>query len=166
MTVPQQNEAQDKVIIVPYQPQYNQAFYDLNIAWLEKYFTVEPVHRQALENPESEILDGGGEIFFAVRNGEPIGTVALRSDGDGVYELTKLGVAPKAQGLGLGRLLCEAVIDHFIRLGGKRLYLETHTKLKPAMKLYQALNFELQDKPADAHYDGTDCYMVWRGEAD
>lgn len=156
----------DPVSIIPYSPTYKQAFYDLNIAWLEKYFTVEPVHRHALENPESEILEGGGEIFFAKRGKDILGTVAIRSDGDGVFELTKLGVAPKAQGLGLGRRLCEAVIDRFIAERGTKLYLETHTKLGPAMRLYEALNFSLRQKPADAHYAGTDCYMVWEGPQD
>lgn len=163
MTVQQLNKSQTDISIVPYKRAYKQAFYDLNMAWLEKYFTVEPIHRQALENPESEILAAGGEIFFAVRGDEVLGTVAIRADGEGVYELTKLGVDPAAQGLGLGRLLCEAVIGFFKAKGGTRLYLETHTKLVPAMQLYKTLNFTLMGKQADAHYDGTDCYMEWTG---
>ncbi|NVJ98739.1 MAG: GNAT family N-acetyltransferase [Alphaproteobacteria bacterium] len=161
MTVQQQNNARERVSIVPYTPEYKQAFHDLNMAWLEKYFTVEPVHRHALENPESEILKGGGEIFFAIRDGKALGTVAMRAAGNGVFELTKLGVDPSAQGFGLGYLLCEAVIDVFKAKKGTRLYLETHTKLKPAMRLYEKLNFKLMPKPEDAHYQGTDCYMIW-----
>ncbi|MFC4348726.1 GNAT family N-acetyltransferase [Kordiimonas lipolytica] len=164
MTASLPNNARNGIRIVPYRPGYKQAFHDLNMAWLEKYFTVEPVHRHALENPESEIIEGGGEIFFAVRGDDVLGTVAIRADGGGVYELTKLGVDPSAQGLGLGRLLCEAVIDHFCVMGGTRLYLETHTKLVPAMRLYETLNFTLMDKPEDAHYQGTDCYMEWTGQ--
>lgn len=164
MPAQQQNKSPDTVAIVPYQNSYKQAFHDLNMAWLAKYFTVEPVHRHALENPESEILAGGGEIFFAVRGDEVLGTVAIRADGDGIYELTKLGVDPSAQGLGLGRLLCEAVINYFKAKGGTRLYLETHTKLVPAMRLYETLNFTLMAKPEDAHYQGTDCYMEWTGK--
>lgn len=164
MTAQQRNSAATGVEIVGYSPAFKQAFYDLNIAWLEAYFTVEPVHRHALENPESEIMAGGGEIFFARRGTEILGTVAVRADGEDVYELTKLGVAPAAQGLGLGRALCQAVIDWFRARGGTKLYLETHTKLEAAMALYRKLDFHLMEKPADAHYAGTDCYMVWRGD--
>jgi len=164
MTAPQLSDPATRVQIVGYNPAFKQAFFDLNIAWLEHYFTVEPVHRRALENPENEIIEGGGEIFFARRGADILGTVAVRADGNGVYELTKLGVSPAAQGLGLGRALCEAVINWFQARQGRTLYLETHTKLEAAMALYRKLDFELMEKPADAHYEGTDCYMVWRGD--
>lgn len=163
MTPLAQNKVSGDIRIVSFQPCYKQAFYDLNMAWLEQYFTVEPIHRRALENPETEILANGGEIFFAIRGQDVLGTVAFRADGDGVYELTKLGVDPSAQGLGLGRRLCETVIAKFQELGGTRLYLETHTKLVPAMHLYAKLNFKIREKPPGAHYDGTDCYMEWGG---
>ncbi|WP_308910692.1 GNAT family N-acetyltransferase [Pseudokordiimonas caeni] len=142
---------------------YKAAFYDINIAWLEEHFTVEPKHRAVLSNPEDEILAGGGEVFFALKDGVAVGTVAVRADGGGVYELTKLGVTPAARGLGLGRLLCEAVIDWFSAQGGTRLYLETHTKLTAAMRLYEALGFVTGTNPSGDAYAGTDCYMEWRG---
>ncbi len=159
------------VAIVRYTPAYKQAFYDLNIAWLEKYFTVEPGHRQMLENPETELVNGGGQVFFAVRgkdapdglSGNIVGTVAVRHAGGGVYELTKLAVSPAAQGLGLGRRLCETVIDFFLKNGGKTLYLETHNTLKSALHLYEQLNFKTVKNPGDSHYDGCDLYMEWRG---
>lgn len=165
MNAQPQNRDENTVEIVGYAPHFRQAFHDLNIAWLERYFTVEPVHRHTLENPESEIIADGGEIFFAVRGDDILGTVAVRREGDGIFELTKLGVDPAAQGLGLGRLLCMAAIAFFKESGGNKLFLETHTKLKPAMRLYETLNFKVTEKPADAHYAGTDCYMIWHGDA-
>jgi len=154
----------DEVVIIPYNPAYKQAFHDLNIAWLEEYFTVEPGHRRMLENPEAELVDGGGQVFSAVRGDEVLGTVGVRNAGGGVYELTKLAVSPAAQGLGLGRKLCEIVIAFFNSNSGKTLYLETHNKLKPALHLYKQLNFETIKNPGDSHYDGCDLYMEWRGE--
>lgn len=145
-----------------YSPKHKQAFHDLNIAWLEKYFTVEPAHRQMLENPEKELLDGGGQVFFALEEGHPVGTVAVRNAGNGVYELTKLAVDPAAQGGGIGRKLCHAVIAFFVKAGGGTLYLETHNSLKPALHLYEDLGFEICTNPGDKHYDGCDLYMEWR----
>lgn len=160
------NTLPDNIRIINYDPKYKRRFHDLTIEWLEKYFSVEPVHRHALLNPEKEILDTGGDIFFALVDGEVLGTVAVRQEAEGVYELTKLGVSPKAQGLGLGRLLCERVIDFFLENGGKRLFLETHTKLGPAMRLYEKLNFTMKPNPSNQHYEGTDCYMEWEATRD
>jgi len=147
--------------IVTYDPQFKRAFHDLNIAWLEHYFTVEPVHRKTLENPEREILTGGGEIFFGVMVGEAVGTVAVRHAGNGVYELTKLGVDPKAQGSGMGRVLCERVIDYFKDKSGTLLYLETHAKLKAAMHLYKELGFKVKPHAGEGQYQGCDLYLEW-----
>lgn len=162
------NEGANDIVIIPYNPAYKQAFHDLNIVWLRQYFTVEPGHRQMLENPEAELVEGGGEVFFAVRGNDAtsvvLGTVGVRNASDGVFELTKLAVDPTAQGLGLGRRLCETVIEFFRESGGKTLYLETHNKLKPALRLYEALNFKTINNPGDSHYDGCDLYMEWQGK--
>lgn len=155
---------QAPVKITGYSPALKQTFHDLNIRWLEEYFTVEPGHRQMLENPESELVAGGGEVFFAVRGAEVLGTVGVRKAGGGVYELTKLAVSPAAQGLGLGRTLCEAVIEFFQTNGGKTLYLETHKKLGPALHLYKSLNFKIVENPGDSHYEGCDLYMEWQDD--
>ncbi|WP_020398335.1 GNAT family N-acetyltransferase [Kordiimonas gwangyangensis] len=151
--------------IVTYKPEYAQAFRDLNLAWLEKYFTVEPVHLKVLDNPEGTIIAPGGEVFFALEGDTVVGTVAVRALGEGRFELTKLGVDPSAQGGGIGRTLCVAVLDWFLERGGKTLFLETHTKLKPAMRLYKKLGFELTTNPDAGGYAGTDCYMEWRAPA-
>ncbi len=156
------NKLHSGVTITAYNPAFKQAFYDLNIAWLEKYFTVEDVHRKVLADPEGTVLHSGGEVFFAVHDEKAVGTVAVKHCGGGVYELTKLGVDDGAQGLGLGRALCKAVIDWFQAKGGKLLFLETHTKLKPAMHLYETLGFVATENPAPDVYEGTDCYMEWR----
>jgi putative acetyltransferase len=147
--------------IVRFRPEYAQAFHDLNVAWLSTLFTVEPAHLVTLEDPEGTIIAGGGEIFFGLQNDEPVGTIALKSDGQGVFELTKLGVSPHAQGGGLGRALCEAVISEFSDRGGRTLYLETHSKLAAALRIYQKLGFQEMPNPNAGLYAGTDMYMEW-----
>jgi len=151
--------------IISYDAKYKQAFYDLNIAWLEKYFSVEAAHIALLADPEGAILKDGGEVFFALEKGRAVGAVAMKSYGGGVYELTKLGVDPTAQGGGYGRQLCERVIESFLEKGGTRLFLETHTKLRAAMALYEKLDFKLATNPLGDVYAGTDCYMEWRGDS-
>jgi hypothetical protein len=63
--------------IIPYQTKYAPYFYDLNVAWLEKYFYVEPYDQKVLSNPEKYVIDLGGFIFFAKYTTEIVGVVSL-----------------------------------------------------------------------------------------
>lgn len=146
-----------------YDARWRQAFYDHNARWLEEYFEVEPVDVAVMSDPEGTILAKGGEIFFAVAEGEALGTVALKMTEPGIFELTKLGVDPNMQQGGMGRALCEKVIERFIARGGKTLYLETNTKLAPAINLYKKLDFVEKPNPYDSPYERSNYYMEWEG---
>jgi hypothetical protein len=63
--------------IQSFNSKYAQAFYDLNLQWLETYFYVEPYDREVLSKPLEHIINPGGEIFFSTQNNTAIGTVAL-----------------------------------------------------------------------------------------
>ena len=141
---------------------YKKAFYDLNLAWLKDYFAVEPIDEEVLSNPEKTILAKGGEIFFAVLDGRAIGTVAMKVAGDGVFELTKLAVDPGVRKGGMGRALCEKVIERFQARGGKLLYLETNTKLENAIRLYWKLGFVELPSPFNSPYERANYYMEWQ----
>ena len=144
-----------------HQPNHRQAFYDLNIAWLRKYFVVEPIDEIVLGDPEGKILASGGAVFIAVQANRAIGAVALKSSGEGRYELTKLAVDPSVQQGGIGRALCEAVIDCFLAKKGKTLFLETNTVLEPAIRLYQRLHFVAMAPPQPSPYSRSNYYMQW-----
>ena len=148
--------------IVPYHTRWRQAFYDLNIWWMEKYFEVEPIDTQILSDPEGEVLDHGGEIFFAVIGDKPVGTVAMKYVKPGVFELTKLGVDASVHQGGMGQALCEAVIERFKARGGKTLFLETNTILTPAIRLYEKIGFKQLPFPTQSPYVRADYYMEWQ----
>jgi putative acetyltransferase len=148
--------------IISYDPKYKQAFYDINMEWLAANFTVEPQHTAMLSNPKEELLAKGGDVFFAIENGVAVGAVGLKNHGAGVYELTKLGVSPRAQGGGYGRRLCEAVIASFQKKGGTRLFLETHSMLEAAMAIYVKLGFKIGTNPDGETYLCTNSYMEWQ----
>lgn len=157
--------------IVAFDPALREHFYRLNEAWLRKYFYVEEIDHRVLSNPETEIIAPGGSILFAMLGDEVVGTCALMPDAgsaeaEGTYELTKMAVDEQRQGLGIGRALLEAALKEFRRLGGRRLFLETNSKLPPAVRLYESMGFERQPslKP-DSHYARADIYMVWRDPA-
>jgi len=143
---------------------HKQAFYDLNIWWVRKYFKVETIDEKQLSDPEQSILAKGGEIYFAIQDGKALGAVALKCEGDGVFELTKLGVDPEVQQGGMGRALCEKVIERFQARGGNTLFLETNTQLKPAVKLYWDLGFVELQPATPSPYERANYYMEWRPE--
>lgn len=130
-----------QVEIITYQPEYQAAFKQLNVEWIERYFRVEPADLKALDQPEEYILQRGGYILLARYQDRIVGTCALLLLEDGSFELAKMAVSPTAQGLGIGFRLGEAAIVQARRLGARRLYLESNTKLVPALQLYHKLGF-------------------------
>ena len=149
--------------IVPFEPALRAHFERLNREWLERLFTVEPIDAAVLANPEQSILAGGGRILFALLGDEVIGTVALKQESPGVFELTKMAITLAHQGGGHGRRLLEAAVDEFRRIdGAQTLFLETNSALKPAISLYERAGFEHRGRKPDSHYQRSDVYMVWR----
>jgi DNA-binding MarR family transcriptional regulator/N-acetylglutamate synthase-like GNAT family acetyltransferase len=130
-----------EVRIVNYEPVYAKAFHDLNEEWITTWFKMEDEDRHALDHPREHILDGGGHIYIALYNGQPVGTCAIIRMKDGGFELAKMAVSPKAKGKGIGWLLGRAAIEKARELGCPRVYLETNTRLKPAINLYYKLGF-------------------------
>ncbi len=134
-----------EVEIVEYQPQYKKAFYELNRKWIELYWELEPHDIEVMENPDIHILEKGGHIFVALYNGFPVGVCALCPMPEGSaydFELAKLAVNNSIQRKGIGRRLCDAVINKARELGGRILFLESNTRLKPAIALYRKLGFK------------------------
>jgi putative acetyltransferase len=117
------------------------AFRTLNEEWIVQFFALEPKDREMLGDPKTMILDKGGRIFMAVVGGEEVGCVALIPMGGGVYELSKMAVSPKVQGMGIGRKLLVHAIAEGRAMGAKSLFLGSSTKLKNAVHLYEAVGF-------------------------
>ncbi|WP_430907222.1 GNAT family N-acetyltransferase [Maribacter sp. 2-571] len=130
------------VRIVGYEEVYADAFARLNIEWLERYFYVEDYDRNVLENPKEHILEPGGYIFFALAGTEVVGTVALIHRGNLGFELSKMAVTDTFQGLRIGQKLMYHCIDFAGKNNLKRLFLDSNTLLKPAIKLYQKVGFK------------------------
>lgn len=128
--------------IVEYLPKYKKAFKDLNVAWIEKYWEMEPSDFKALDNPTENIINTGGYIAVALRDNPPIGTCALIRMDDGNFELAKMAVSDGAKVLGVGTLLGQNMVVKARELGAKRIYMESNTLLEPAINLYRKLGFK------------------------
>lgn len=131
----------EHIEIIDYSPEFREDFKRLNYEWIEKYFRLEEVDKQCLNNPEEKILKHGGHIYMARYNGEIVGTCALIKKDDETYELAKMGVTVTARDKGIGWSLGQAAIAKVRELGGKTIFLESNTILEPAIALYQKLGF-------------------------
>ena len=151
--------------VVDWSPEYGDAFDRLNREWLEKYFRVEPIDEVVLGDPETTILNAGGVILYVLDADEPVGTVALKHQGEGVFELTKMAVTEASQGRGLGRLLMCAAVERFEAIEGQSMYLESHSSLGAALALYESAGFHHEPPPAPSDYERADVYMVYRPES-
>ena len=132
--------------ILEYKPNYARLFHDINVAWLEEFFVVEPYDRIVLDDPHEHIIKHGGCIFFARVQGEIVGTCALSKLADKKYELAKMGVIRSHRGLGIGRLLAEAAIEKARTLGAETVVLATSPKLEMANRLYHSMGFQAADR--------------------
>lgn len=129
------------VQILDFEPQHAYMFRALNEEWITRYFVMEEADHKSLGNPQGYIIDKGGYILMASYQGEIVGTCALVNDGDGVYELAKMAVTPKAQGLQIGKQLGEAAIQKARSVGARMVYLVSNRRLETALNLYRRLGF-------------------------
>ena len=126
--------------IINFEPKYRDYFRILNEEWLQKYFVVESHDRHQFANPESEILDKGGKIFFAKAGDQIVGTASLLKEHDG-YELAKMAVTEAFKGHGIGNLLMKRCIEEAKKLGSDKVILLSNRSLIPAIEMYKKFGF-------------------------
>jgi GNAT superfamily N-acetyltransferase len=147
------------ITIVSYQTAYKEYIKSLNYEWLEKYFAVEPNDVIQLSDPQGEILDRGGKIFFALHDDMIVGTATLLKVSETEYELAKMAVTEKYQSAGIGKMLVEYCIEAAKELNVKKLTLFSNTKLEAAIHVYKKYGFTETPLPLEMHYVRSDIMM-------
>jgi GNAT superfamily N-acetyltransferase len=128
--------------VIDFEPRFADAFRTLNEAWITRFFAMEPKDAQIIGDPQGQIIDKGGHVFFAMEeDGAPVGCVALIPMADGGFELAKMAVSEASQGRGHAKALMAACVERGRALGAPRLYLESNEILTPARALYRAFGF-------------------------
>jgi putative acetyltransferase len=148
-------------IVREFQPTDADAFFELNREWIQRYFWLEPADLEVLWHPQTAILDPGGRILMAARDGVCLGCCALIAIGPGEYELAKMAVTPIERRTGIGRRLIAAAITLAERTGARRLYLETNHTLTGAIALYESMGFRHlpPQRVTPSHYARADVFM-------
>ncbi|MCI9845663.1 GNAT family N-acetyltransferase [Flavobacterium pectinovorum] len=132
---------QNTVEIISFSSDLKEPVKTLNIEWLTKYFRVEEKDELILSNPQEEIIDKGGLIFYAKYNNEILGTVSLIKIDNATFELSKMAVSDKAQGLGIGNKLLAHCLTVAEENNIKKLFLYSNRILLPALHLYRKFGF-------------------------
>lgn len=152
-----------------WEPALASYFRDINAEWIEAMFALEDADRAVLNDPQSTIIDKGGTILFVEAPGLGIvGTCALKPDGTGAFELTKMGVREAARGLKAGEFLLAQVIERAGAMGIDELYLLTNTKCEAAIHLYEKLGFVHDAGVMERHGGGycrCDVAMLYIGQS-
>jgi N-acetylglutamate synthase-like GNAT family acetyltransferase len=130
------------VQIIPFSPELKEDIKTLNFEWLNKYFRVEPKDERILSNPQGEIIDKGGMIFYAQHNDKIVGTASLIKIDEFTFELSKMAVTDGVQGLGIGNKLMEYCLTVAKETGIKKVILYSNRKLLPAIYLYKKYGFQ------------------------
>lgn len=116
------------------------AYFDSELDHLSRYYNSEPGRRAyfiALGD-DDQVIGGVGIAEF---EGLP-----------DCAELQKLYLSDAAKGKGYSRKLMELAEDAARNLGYKSLYLETHTNLAVALKLYEKLGFAQVEQPCPTQH--------------
>jgi putative acetyltransferase len=145
--------------IVTFKEHYAPAFKALNLQWLQGHGLLEPEDLKYLDHPQETILDKGGQVFFALREGQIVGTCAVVPVSPTDWELVKLAVPPSEQGKGLGRRLSMVALAYANDHGAKKAVLVSSSKLKAAIGLYESMGFQHVPMPPQIAYATADIYM-------
>ena len=142
------------VTIVSFDEEYSSIFYELNKLWIEESWLLEKSDKFDLLNPKESIIDKGGEIFFALIDGNVIGTVAMIRSADRIYELAKMTVDINYRGNGVANKLMDQCLDYAINNNAQQIYLITNDTLVIARNLYDKYGFKEVKLDSDKYLRG------------
>ena len=129
------------VEIINYSDEYANDFKQLNLEWLNKYNLAESHDLKIINDPKKTILDGGGYIYLAKEDDKIIGTAGLANEGNSVFELVKMAVAPAFQGRGISKMLLEKCLNKARELKAEKVFLYSNSQLTTAIALYKKYGF-------------------------
>jgi ribosomal protein S18 acetylase RimI-like enzyme len=130
----------ENIVVAINEYEYIDDFIRLNEAWIAHYFQIEEADRRLFARP-TKIIDDGGFIFTVLKNTETVGVCALFKEHEHEYQLARMAVAKRHQGIGFGNLLIEAAISKLQEIKATRVYLLSNTTLAPAIGLYKKYGF-------------------------
>lgn len=100
-----------------------------------------------------------GALLLAINNGDAVGVVGMVASNDKTAEMKRLYVKPEWRGRGVGRMLCEEVLNAAKNASYSYMRLETLFRLEAAISLYLEYGFKIEDE-SKAKRDKNICVML------
>lgn len=123
------------------------AYFDPELAHLSRFYAALPEKRAYF------VAECGGEVLGGAGYAEC-------SAFEDCAELQKLYLSDSAKGKGFGRRLMETVEDRARQAGYRRLYLETHSILDAAIRLYKRRGYRSIDRPPSVQHGTMDRFYL------
>ena len=136
--------------IVPYEEKYKLDVFDFTdrcFRALGKSF--EPEGRHSFYNEIENTFDS---FWCLLADSKVIGTVALKKIEETTVELKALYLSNDFRGMGLGRRLMETAMSFAKEKGFERVVLDSMSKYKDALRLYENLGFRETERYNDNQY--------------
>jgi len=127
--------------IVGFNKKYSEQFFMLNKAWIEESWHLEDSDKKDLLYPD-QIVENGGQVFFALENKIAIGTVAMIKNSDDRFELAKMTVQDDFRGKGIANLLMDECLKFAKENKAKEIFLISNDSLRIARNLYDKYGFK------------------------
>lgn len=93
-------------------------------------------YKQELNNIETIYKSPAGALILVKDYSGYVGCAGIRKFSEEICELKRTYVLPEKRGRGIGQLLLSSCMDQARNLGYKRIYLDTHFKMKAAIAMY------------------------------
>ena len=113
-----------------------------DIDLINEYFD-QDAFEEELESLPGKYSRPNGRLLLALFEDEPAGCVALRKIDDLACEMKRMFVYAKFHGKGIGRALCEEIVNEARLIGYQTLKLDTSFRQIEALKLYQSVGFSV-----------------------
>ena len=126
--------------IVWFNKKYSERFFILNKVWIEESWRLEDSDKKDLLNPD-KIVENGGQVFFALENKIPVGTVAMIKSSDDRFELAKMTVQEDFRGKGIANMLMDECLKFAKENKAKEIFLISNDSLTIARNLYDKYGF-------------------------
>nr|WP_255596759.1 GNAT family N-acetyltransferase [Cognatishimia sp. MH4019] len=97
-----------------------------------------------------------GIILLAIQDDQALGCGMSQAISGTASEIKRLFVVPKARGLGVGRALCEALVNQARADGFKQVFLDTSKDQHAAAALYAQMGFQERGPYQDVPEAGKD----------
>jgi GNAT superfamily N-acetyltransferase len=88
-----------------------------------------------------EVREGNGGFFVAYLDAAPVGCGAVRLIEPSIAEIKRMYVAPELRGRGIGGRMVERLEAEAVRLGVRRIVLETGPRQPDAIAMYARAGF-------------------------